>query len=212
MAPVKTDFKKTLKEFYRPKPTPAIVTVPPLRFLMIDGTGTTESPQFASAIEALFSVSYKTKFAAKNDLDYDYAVMPLEGLWWADDMDDFVKGNKNRWRWTLMIMQPSKIKAAFIEAAREAAMAAKGNDSIPRLRLAEFDERLAAQMLHTGPFSEEHAQIVKLHRLIAEHGGRFDGRRHKHHEIYLNDFRKVDPAKMRTVLRQPFLVKGGISC
>jgi hypothetical protein len=207
MTAVKTDFKKTLKTFYNPKSTPAIVTVPSLRFLMLDGRGMTESPEFQRAIEALFSISYKAKFTAKKELGCDYAVMPLEGLWWAENMADFTAGRKDRWQWTLMIMQPPKITPKIIEAAKAAALKAKENESIARLRLAEFEEGPAAQMLHIGPFSEEHENIIKLHRLIEEQGGRFDGHNQKHHEIYLSDFRKVAPAKMRTVLRQPFKSK-----
>jgi len=201
----KVDFKKEHKTYYNPSgKAPEIVEVPTFQFLMIDGEGTTESAAFQEAIQALFGVSYKTKFLMKKGQSCDYVVMPLEGLWWADDMDDFVKGNKEKWKWTLMIMQPDVVKADIIETAKNE-VAKKGDlEALSQLRLEVYTEGWAAQIMHIGPFSEEHENIRKLHDCIEAYGGVFDGKRQKHHEIYLSDFRKVDPEKMRTVLRQPF--------
>jgi hypothetical protein len=202
----KTDLKKELKQLYNPKPIPEIVKVPSLQYLMIDGAGAIGSAEFQQAIEALFSVSYKTKFFSKKTLGFDYAVMPLEGLWWADDMDDFVNGRKDRWKWTLMILQPDEIKKPVIAAAIEETKKKKDTAAIRSLRLEKLNEGKSAQMMHIGPFSEEHANIMKLHALIKENNGKLDGKIHKHHEIYLSDFRKADPKKMKTVIRQPFTV------
>jgi hypothetical protein len=203
---IKADLKKELKEFYAPKAVPLIVKLPVLQYLMIDGSGAIGSAEFKDAIEALFSVSYKAKFISKKTLGFDYSVMPLEGLWWADNMDDFVDGRKDRWKWTLLILQPEKIGKNIIAQAKEDALKKKDSNSIRSLRLEKYAEGKAAQMMHIGPFSEEHGNIMKLHELIKVNKGKFDGKVNKHHEIYLSDFRKVDPKKMRTVLRQPFVV------
>jgi len=206
MANKKVDLKKELKQFYKPKIVPEIITVPPMNFLMIDGKGAIGGPIFQEAIEALFSVSYKTKFLAKKSIEFDYTVMPLEGLWWADNMDDFEKGNKDNWNWTLMIMQPEQIADEMISSSVTEVKKKKDNKSLAHLRFETYNEGMAAQIMHIGPFSEEHENIMKLHTLIKDHGGSFDGKIHKHHEVYLSDFRKVDPEKMKVVLRQPFAI------
>ena len=99
----KIDFKKELKHLYGPgAKTIEIVHVPTMRFLMIDGEGDPNKAQsFSEAIETLYAVSYTLKFMAKRgSLATDYTVMPLEGLWWSDDMEDFLSGNKDNWQWT----------------------------------------------------------------------------------------------------------------
>ncbi len=203
----KRDFKKELKKFYAPKTAAEIVTIPAFSFLMVDGEGATGNAAFQSAIETLFAVSYTAKFMIKKGRDIDYGVMPLEGLWWAEDMDDFVKGDKDKWKWTLMIMQPDIVTEADIGGAKEEALRKKKIVSVEHLRFETFEEGLSAHIMHKGPFSEEHATIVKMHSVIKDTGGEFDGKVQKHHEIYLNDFRKIAPANMKTILRQPFRPK-----
>ncbi|WP_459873729.1 GyrI-like domain-containing protein [Endothiovibrio diazotrophicus] len=200
----KIDLKKSHKALYRPSAGKvAAVEVPEFAFLMIDGEGDPEtSPRFAEAAEALFSVSYTAKFAVKRGTQgIDYAVMPLEGLWWADDMEAFVEGRRNEWRWTLMIAQPDFVAAETISAAIETVAKKKGLPALPRLRLERFAEGSCAQTLHVGPFSEEGPAIERLHQFIAEQGAE---RRGKHHEIYLSDTRRTAPERWKTVLRQPF--------
>jgi len=140
----KTDQKKELKQFYNPKKVPGIVKVPALQYLMIDGTGAIVSAEFQNAIEALFSVSYKAKFISKKNLGFDYAVMPLEGLWWADDMNDFVNGRKDRWKWTLMILQPDKISKSIISQAKVETLIKKDSAGVRSLRLEKYAEGKAA--------------------------------------------------------------------
>lgn len=205
MTATKIDYKKELKQFYKPKVKPEIIELPAIQYLMIDGEGGLAGELFQQAIEALFAVSYKTKFISKKELGQDYAVMPLEGLWWAHNMNDFESGNKDKWKWTLMIMQPWHITTEVIEQAMVEVKKKKNLQAIDQLRLEPFSEGKCAQMMHIGPFSEEHENIMKLHNLIEEQGGAFDGKIQKHHEIYLSDFRKIDPAKMKTVIRQPFV-------
>jgi hypothetical protein len=111
----KIDSKKELKQFYQASAKDiALVDVPSLNFLMVDGEGDPNTSQvYAEAVEALFSVSYTAKFLVKKGpQELDYAVMPLEGLWWADDMSAFVTSDKSNWKWTMMIMQPSFVSNA----------------------------------------------------------------------------------------------------
>ncbi len=198
----KTDYKKTLKEFYRPGKSPVIIDVPEMNFLMIDGKGNpNKSEEFQNAIETLYAVSYKIKFLIKeDDTEKDYVVMPLEGLWWADDMTKFGAGKKDEWFWTVMIMQPPVVTEEVYRKAREIAEQKKNPAALPLLRFESLHEGESVQLMHTGPFSEEAPNIERMHEFAEENGYSLRG---KHHEIYLSDFRKVDPAKMKTALRQP---------
>ena len=112
--------------------------------------------EYSQALEALYGVSYTLKFATKNGaLAVDYGVLPLEGLWWADNMDVFVSGDKSEWQWTMMIMQPDFITRAMVEEAVITVKIKKNPAALPLLRFEEFKEGLCAQTLHIGPFSEE---------------------------------------------------------
>ena len=179
-----------------------ILEVPPLQYLMIDGTGDPNTEVFAAAVEALFPVAYKLKFASKRQLDRDYAVMPLEGLWWADDMEAFTqRRDKSRWHWTLMILQPEWIdEAMFADAVAQ--VAAKNPPArLADIRLETLDEGTSVQTLHLGSFDDEAEVLDRLHHeFVPANGLQLTG---KHHEIYLSDFRKVAPEKLRTILRQP---------
>lgn len=201
----KIDYKKELKELYRPPAKKVVeVNVPQMNFLMIDGTGLPDeqSPttEFGQAIEALFSVSYKLKFMIRNGQGMDYGVLPLEGLWWADDMSDFIKGNKSKWKWTAMIMQPGPVTKKLVNEAIKQVQDKKDLPSVDRLRFKLFKEGPCAQILHIGPFSEEGPVIEQVHSFISKCGRKPAG---KHHEIYLSDIRRVAPENMKTVIRQP---------
>jgi hypothetical protein len=171
-----------------------------MNFLMIDGQGDPNtSPAYQEAVEALFSVAYAIKFKVKKTLAIDYGVPPLEGLWWADDMSMFSVEDKSGWKWTMMIMQPEFVSAAL---ARDTIVEVKKKKDLPalaKLRFAPFHEGKAAQILHVGPFSAEGPTVDKVHAFIDAVGKRSG----KHHEIYLSDIRKADPAKWKTIIRQP---------
>ena len=198
----KLDPKKQLGELYlASRETIRVIDVPPLRYLMVDGEGDPNtSPWYAQAVEALFSISYTAKFMMKNGPQaIDYSVMPLEGLWWADDMSAFIRGERSQWQWTMMILQPDFVPDQVIEEAMTKVRKAKPHLDVDKVRLEVFHEGRAAQLLHVGPFSEEGPAIQRLNAFIEERS-RLRG---KHHEIYLSDVRRAEPAKWRTILRQP---------
>jgi len=203
--PAKIDFKKTMKEFYQPNPKEVVlVDIPEMKFLMIDGIGSPgDSKDYQDALAVLYPIAFKTKFLSKAK-GKDYVVPPLEGLWWADDMKDFIEGNRDKWKWTMMIMQPDWITQDMIDEAIKITDEKKPELSnlLPKLRLEKYKEGKAAQIMHIGPYSEEGPTVQKVHDFIQNEGGEFD--KNKHHEIYLSDPRKANPATMRTVIRQPF--------
>jgi hypothetical protein len=199
----KLDLKKELKYLYQPSAKEvAQVVVPPMNYLMLDGKGDpNNSREYADAVETLFSVAYTIKFAVKKSaLAIDYGVMPLEGLWWADDMNAFASGDKSNWRWKMMIAQPSFVTQATVDAAIAEVKRKKNPAAISGLRFESFDEGQCAQIMHIGPFSAEGPNIERVHHFIEAGGHKRHG---KHHEIYLSDIRKADPSKWKTIIRQP---------
>jgi len=199
----KIDLKKTLRNLYQSSAKEIVrVDVPEMNFLMVDGEGDPNiSKAFSDAIEALYPVSYTLKFMVKKGaLAIDYSVMPLEGLWWSDDMSVFTTGNKDAWKWTLMIMQPEFITKEMVKEAIEEVASKKKPVALPLVRFESFKEGMAAQILYIGPFSEEGPTIEKVHQFIEDNGSHRVG---KHHEIYLNDMRRVAPEKWKTIVRQP---------
>lgn len=203
----KIDYKKELEHLYKPSPKQAIIVdVPRMNFLMIDGEGDPNTSQtYQDAIEALFSVSYALKFMIKrSELQIDYGVLPLEGLWWTDDMSKFNAVNKDKWKWTSMVMQPEHVSKDFFETAVAQVKKKKKLIALSDMRFEGYNEGKAAQIMHIGPFSDEGPTIDRLHSFIRDNNYEPKG---KHHEIYLSDFRKTAPDKLKTAIRQPIKEK-----
>ena len=199
----KIDYKKEFKYLYNPSQKEVvIIDVPKMNFLMIDGKGDPNTAkEYKDAVETLFSVSYTLKFMVKKGkVAIDYGVLPLEGLWWVDDMSKFSVENKDEWQWTAMIMQPEYVTGDLIKEAVEEVKKKKNLPALSKMRFESFHEGVSAQIMHIGPFSAEGPTIAKVHAFIKEEGYKLRGR---HHEIYLNDPRRVEPDKMKTVIRQP---------
>ena len=198
----KIDYKKELKHLYRSSAKKVeVVEVPKMNFLMIDGDGGPNHPTFQNAIEVLFPLSYTLKFMIKkSDIGIDYGVLPLEGLWWADDMSSFIKDKKDDWKWKLMIMQPDLVNKEMVVKAIEEVRKKKNPVALPLVRFESFSEGKVAQIIHIGPFSDEGPTVEKLHAFIGDSGNQIIG---KHHEIYLSDIRRAAPEKWKTIIRQP---------
>ena len=202
----KVDFKRELACYSAKRDAPELVDVPDLQYLMIDGHGDPNTPVYEAAVSALYPVAYALKSRSKKDLGRDYVVMPLEGLWWADDMASFTAArDKSRWHWTLMIMIPDWVTRPMYEDAVEA-VRQKRPERLGDLRLEVLSEGRCVQALHVGSYDDETDLLRRIHEeFVPEHGLRMTG---KHHEIYLSDPRRTDPAKLRTILRQPVIPAG----
>ncbi len=206
------DLKKELKYLYAPSAKKAeIVKVPKLQFAMIDGViekgkEPGNSPAFAEATQALYSISYTLKFMLKKRKTnaIDYPVMPLEGLWGIQDVNVDV-GKKDNWSFTLMILQPDVITKDIFAEGMEQVRKKKGDSpELSKVRLSHFEEGICAQMMHIGPYATEPATIEIMRAFAAENGYRDNvGPNGLHHEIYIGDPRKADPAKLKTVVRHP---------
>lgn len=200
----KVDFKKTLDSYQAKRAEFRVLEIPETQYLMIDGEGDPNTaPEYVAALEALYPLAYKLKFASKKERGRDYVVPPLEGLWWADDMEVFTGArDKSQWKWTMMVMVPEWLGESDFTAAVERVSGAK----VPPRRLADvryetLTEGLSVQTLHVGPYDAEGPLLQRMHdEFIPAQGLRMTG---KHHEVYFGDPRRTAPDKLRTLLRQP---------
>lgn len=210
----KLDLKKDYKHLYNPSAKQvSLVRVPRFNFIMLDGqipagVQVDAAPDYQHAVEALYSLSYTIKFMCKQRKDdpVDYAVMPLEGLWWSHSSHkEFTPNRQETWYFTAMIMQPAPVTEAIFAEGVERLRAKKQPapplaDMLAAARFEAFEEGQAVQLMHLGPYADEPASIARMVAFSNEHGLKPNG---KHHEIYLGDPRRTAPAKLKTVLRHP---------
>ena len=206
------ELKKELKYLYAPSAKKIeVVKVPKLQFLMIDGRiekgkEPGNSPSFADATQALYSVAYPLKFMFKKRKTnpIDYPVMPLEGLWGLQDAKQDVT-KKDNWSYTLMITQPDIVTQDIFTEMVDQVRKKKGDSpALSKLRLAHFEEGVCVQVMHIGPYATEPATIEQMRAYALENGYQDNvGPDGLHHEIYIGDPRKAAPEKLKTVLRHP---------
>ena len=201
------DMKARLKELYLPSAKEfVLVDVPELRYVMIDGRGAADRTALDHAVKWLFTVIHPIKRMARERMGKHFVEPPLEGLWWADDVQDFIRGNREKLKWRMMIVfEPDWLTEEMFADGLAAAKARLGEPPAG-LRIESYHEGLSAQIMHVGPPSEEGSTIARLHQeflpanKLLPHG--------HHHEIYLTDPNRTEPEKMRTVLRQPVRARG----
>ncbi len=199
---IKLDLKREYRELFSPPQHEFVEIAPPtMSFVKVDGAGDpNRAATYRIAIEWLYGVSYAMKFAAKGELGRDYVVPPLEALWWSDDPGTFVRREKDRWQWTVMIMAPDFVTDALFEDA-VAKTLVKRNDRPSSLRFEPYAESRSLQILHIGSYDDEGPVLKRLHDgVMPSLSVTFNG---PHHEVYLSDPRKTEPAKLKTILRQP---------
>lgn len=199
----KRDLKKELKEFYRASAkAPVLVRVPAFNYLCLEGRGDPKtSPAFTAGVEALYALSYTLKFMIKKGPEQvDYGVMPLEGQWWAEEMESFRALSRDKWLWRIGIIQPELVTPDHLDRAREELKRKKNPVALREVRLQVQEDGPAAQILHLGPFDQEGPTIDRLHAFIRNQGKELTG---LHREIYLSDPRRTAPEKLKTIIRQP---------
>lgn len=212
----KIDPKKSMLGYRAKRGEFETLELPARQYLMIDGHGDpNSSPEFTSAVESLYPLAYGLKFLSKRELERDYVVPPLEALWWADDMSAFTTArDKSSWDYTLMLLVPDWLSDDDVDRVADTLREkkrAQAQTTAPRLgeiRLEQLREGTCIQTLHIGPFDAEAEVLARLHdEVVPQSGFELAG---KHHEIYLSDFRRVAPERLRTILRQPVVrAEGG---
>ena len=203
------DFKKEYRDLYQPKTKPSLVEVPALRFLAVEGAGdpNEEGGAYQHALELLYGVAYTLKMSYKTSHAipgfYQYVVPPLEGFWWQPEVAGVDYTNKASFHWISVIRVPEFVGATDFDWALEAATAKKKLDFSP-VQLIELDEGFCVQCMHIGPYDSEPETVASMHEFAASQGYEPDfSDVRRHHEIYLSDPRKANPAKMKTVVRHP---------
>lgn len=203
------DFKKEYKEFYMPGNTPLIITVPVTNYIAVRGKGdpNEEGGAYQKALEILYAVAYTIRMSYRGPHKiegfFEYVVPPLEGFWWQDHVEGVDYTSKDTFNWISVIRLPDFVaKEDFDWAVAEA-----GRKKNLDCSLAEFltvDEGVCVQIMHIGPFDEEPATVAIMDEYLHENGYINDiSDIRLHHEIYLSDTRKVQPAKWKTVIRHP---------
>lgn len=198
----KVNLTKELADYYAADQRFRVVEIPRFTYLMIDGEGDpNSSQQYAESVAALYALSYGLKFMSKKELDRDYVVPPLEGLWWAEDMTSFRRRSKEEWSWTMMQLVPDWISSEQYQAVYRSVERKKPLARLDRVRKQAYQEGLCVQILHIGSYDDETSTLAHLHDEWLPANGYAE--RGKHHEIYLSDPRRVAPEKLKTILRQP---------
>ena len=204
------DYKKQEKKLYQPGNSPMQIDVPEMLFLQIDGRGDPNEPdgEYAAAVESLYALAYAIRMMPKGgqtpDGYFEYVVPPLEGLWWFTETQEQGIVNKAKFGWTMMIRQPEFVSEAVFRAACDIAAKKKSHLDLSKVRLSRYTEGSCVQCMHEGPFDEEPQTVARMYEYMKENGLTCDlSDTRKHHEIYLSDPRKIEPSKMRTILRYP---------
>lgn len=204
----KLDLSKKYKHYFSAKVQPGIAEFPEIaQYLSIKGIGDPSHVEFAEKVQALYAVSYVIKFICKGGAN-DFVVPKLEGLWSFDEskysdvsiVDAPGKIPRKDWQYILLIRMPEFVKTSDIRAAKETAIKKKKIALAEYVEAYEMREGKVVQILHTGPFDKEPESLLKMDELIKKNNFRRNG---LHHEIYLSDFRKTPPEKLKTILREP---------
>jgi hypothetical protein len=202
MTLTKVDLKYDLRPLYAASLTPRFVDVPALPYLMLDGNGDPNTTAgYAVAVKAIYAVAYALKTAVRHaEAGIDFAVMPLEGLWWSAEKFPYTAAERPNWDWTLLIAQPDFVTPGLLDEVRACAARKSAADAVAAVRLGSLCEGLCAQVMRIGSHAEEASAAGRLHDFIAASGRVPVGR---HHEIYLSDPNRTAPQRLKTVIRQP---------
>lgn len=202
----KLDLQKQYKEYYTAKPEPQIINLEEVAYLSVEGRGDPSGPGFEADIQSLYPVAYALKFMCK-ELGKDFVVAKLEGQWWYDAKFENVSMEdaprlipRSHWCYRLLIRMPSFVTPQLVHAAIESTVKKKKLPATSNVRLITLNEGKVVQMLHTGPFDSEPETLLKMKDFMQEYNLLQNG---LHHEIYLSDFRKTAPEKLKTILREP---------
>ena len=203
------DYKKEYREFYMPARRPEIIDVPEMNFIAVRGKGdpNEEEGEYKEAMNLLYGIAYTIKMSKKGDRRiegyFDYVVPPLEGFWWQEGISGVDYAHKEEFNWISVIRLPDFVKKEdFDWAVREAAVKKKTDFS--KVEFLTIKEGLCVQCMHVGPYDDEPETVRMMDEFIEQQGYVNDlNDTRRHHEIYLSDARKTDPAKLKTVIRHP---------
>lgn len=201
---MKHEWRKHEKGLYMPKQKPEILTVPEQKFLMIKGQGNPNDEEFAEKIGVLYSMAYAIRMMPRNGHTpegyFEYTVYPLEGLWdLTEEGRKLDTLDKDQLIYTIMIRQPDFVTKEVVDMAFESVRKKKPHKFLDEVKFSAIEEGLSVQMLHVGPYDNEPETFKVMIEFIKENNLEIVTLVHR--EIYLSDARRVEPAKLKTVLR-----------
>ena len=162
----KMDFKKTLKHLYQPPAKEVVrVDVPAMNFLMVDGKATPIHPSHLRIRSGLVCPVVHVEIHVQKGTDgHRLWGLAAGRALVGHDMAAFADGDKSRWKWTSMIMQPDFVTREMVGSAM-ADVKKKKLPALSNVLFEPFPKALRAD-LHIGPCSEEGPTIQKVHRFI----------------------------------------------
>ncbi len=203
------DYKKEYKEYYMPKNTPSIITIPKMNYIAVRGKGdpNTEDGEYKNSISLLYGIAFTLKMSYKTSHKiegyFSYVVPPLEGFWWQEGTTNIDYNHKEDFNFISVIRLPDFVTKNDFDWAIEEATKKKGID-YSKVEFLTIDEGECVQSMHIGSYDSEPKTIEKMDNYAKEQGYVIDINKNRlHHEIYLSDPRRCDVNKLKTVLRHP---------
>ena len=196
----KIDLFKQYKDEYKARAKPALIKTTASQYLCIQGKGVPGGKDFDQAIGAMYSMAFTIKMTRKAQGLGDYVVCKLEAVWWSDEDVCFSKLPKEKWQWKMMIRTPDCVDRSDLEKACQAIIAKGKGDAVKRVRLEELHEGSCVQALHVGPYDKVERTIKVMSEYMDDNGLSVSG---KYHEVYLSDPRRVEPDRLKTIVRLP---------
>lgn len=205
---MKHEWRKHEKNLYLPKEKPEIVTIPKQKFLMIKGQGNPNNDDFSERVAALYSLAYAIRMMPKQGYApegyFEYTVYPLEGIWdLTEEGRKLDVLNKDELLYTIMIRQPDFVTQDIVDRAFDNVRKKKPHPLLDHVTFETMEDSLSVQMLHVGPYDNEPQSFQLMKGFIANNNLEILSLVHR--EIYISDARKVEPSKLKTVLR--YMVK-----
>ncbi|KJS83833.1 MAG: hypothetical protein JM58_11940 [Peptococcaceae bacterium BICA1-8] len=205
---MKYEWKKNEKNLYMPKQKPELITVPEQKFFMIKGKGNPNNEEFSERIGVLYSLAYAIRMMPKQGFTpegyFEYTVYPLEGIWdLTEEGKKLDSLNKDELLYTLMIRQPDFATKEVVDKAFENVRKKKPHLLLNDVTFGTIEDGLSVQMLHVGSYDNEPQSFEAMKEFTINNN--LERTSLQHREIYLSDVRKVEPAKLKTVLR--YMVK-----
>ncbi len=203
----KLDLTKLYKSYYTATSKPALVEIEAAKYLSILGKGDPSHPDYAATLQALYATAYGIKFWYKAQKK-DFVVAKLEGQWWYDELQykDIAMADaptqipRSEWYYRMLIRLPEYVTEVAVQAIKDQVVSKKQITLAKQIELYEMQEGKCVQMLHIGPFDKEPETLQKMLEFSEANNLERNG---LHHEIYLSDFNKTAPEKLRTILREP---------
>ncbi|XZF15539.1 GyrI-like domain-containing protein [Chitinophagaceae bacterium MMS25-I14] len=202
----KLDLARVHKSYYSAKKEPELLDIPAAQYLSITGKGDPSGIAFSENIQALYATAYAVKFACKA-AEMDFVMPKLEGLWWYNEKDypslsaadASVKVPRKEWEYRLLIRMPRYVTDKHIQDAQARILSKKELPWTMAVALYKMQEGTCVQVLHTGPYDREPETLTLITKFMEENNLARNG---LHHEIYLSDFNKTAPEKLKTILRE----------